>query len=524
MTLQTADIVDRLSELSPEDRTTFIADAMAAVSSLRWKPQPGPQTEAFFSPADVLLYGGSAGSGKSSLIIGLSLTAHQNSLICRRQYTDLGALTEEALRFNGTRNGFSGSPPPKLRTPDGRLITFFAAAMPGDEQHRQGQPVDLLAVDEAAQWHKSQITFLMGWVRSTTVGQRTRIVFASNPPLTSEGQWMTEMFAPWLDPAYPNPAKPGELRYFVTDAEGVDREVGGPDRVEVGDRMVQPLSRTFIPGALKDNIYLSRTDYANRLDALPEPLRSAVRDGNFNISREDDPAQLIPFAWIEQAQARWQPFPPPGVPMCAMGVDIAAGGADHTVLAPRYDGYFPELVEVPGRNTPTGSDAAALVIQHRRDGADVIVDMQGGYGAACFERLKDNGITPFSFKGAEKAMGRSRDGKLKFTNKRTEAYWRVREALDPDQPGGSPIALPRDAKLAGQLAAVHYEVGANGIQAEPKESVVKRLGHSPDRADAVIMSWYRGITGAYARAQYGIGGDGQVTPQVLHGHENRKRR
>ncbi len=129
-------------------------------------------------------------------------------------------------------------------------------------------------------------------------------------------------------------------------------------------------------------------------------------------------------------------MPPPGVPMCAIGVDVAAGGADSTVLAPRYDGYFPELVEVPGKQTPTGSDTAALVIKHRRSNADVVIDMQGGYGAAAFERLKDNNIACYPFKGAEKATGRTRDGKLRFTNKRTEAYWRMREALDPDQPGG----------------------------------------------------------------------------------------
>ncbi len=88
----------------------------------------------------------------------------------------------------------------------------------------------------------------------------------------------------------------------------------------------------------------------------------------------------------------------------------------------------------------------------------------------------------------------------------------------------SPISLPRDAKLAGQLAAVHYEIGANGIQAEPKESVVKRLGHSPDKADAVVMSWYKGITGAYARAQYGIDGTGKKKPEIKRSYENRKRR
>ena len=247
-----------------------------------------------------------------------------------------------------------------------------------------------------------------------------------------------------------------------------------------------------------------------------------MRDGNFTAARQDDEAQIIPGAWVEQAQKRWQTMPPPGVPMCAIGVDVAAGGADSTVLAPRYDGYFPELVEVPGKQTPTGSDTAALVIKHRRSNADVVIDMQGGYGAAAFERLKDNNIACYAFKGAERATGRTRDGKLRFTNKRTEAYWRLREALDPDQPGGSPISLPQDQKLAGQLCAVRFTMTPNGIAAERKDEVVKRLGRSPDKADAVVMAWYRGSVGDWQRRLWESYGS-RPLPKVIRGHEAKRR-
>jgi hypothetical protein len=141
----------------------------------------------------------------------------------------------------------------------------------------------------------------------------------------------------------------------------------------------------------------------------------------------------------------------------------------------------------------------APVIKHRRNNADVVIDMGGGYGAAAFERLKDNGVEAYPFKGAEKAIGRTRDGRLGFTNRRTGAYWRLREALDPDQDGGSCIALPPNRKLAGQFTAVHFEMTINGIKAETKEEMVKRLGRSPDPADAVVMALYRGVTGSLRR-------------------------
>ena len=115
-------------------------------------------------------------------------------------------------------------------------------------------------------------------------------------------------------------------------------------------------------------------------------------------------------------------------------------------------------------------------------------------------------------------------GKLRFTNKRTEAYWRLREALDPDQPGGSPIMLPPDQKLAAQLCAVHFVDTPNGIAAEDKISVIKKLGRSPDRADAVIMAWYRGGAGDFQRQMWGYG-DGpydRPRPKVIHSYEKRR--
>ena len=42
--------------------------------------------------------------------------------------------------------------------------------------------------------------------------------------------------------------------------------------------------------------------------------------------------------------------------------------------------------------------------------------------------------------------------------------------------------LPNDAKLAAQLCSVRFQMTAQGIQAEDKVAVVKRLGRSPDKA------------------------------------------
>ena len=97
------------------------------------------------------------------------------------------------------------------------------------------------------------------------------------------------------------------------------------------------------------------------------------------------------------------------------------------------------------------------------------------------------------YKGAEATTKRSRDGSLKFVNKRSAALWLFREALDPGQPGGSPIMLPPgDRRLLADLTAPTWETTPQGIKVEPKEKVVARLGRSTDRGDAVVMAWFEG--------------------------------
>ena len=64
----------------------------------------------------------------------------------------------------------------------------------------------------------------------------------------------------------------------------------------------------------------------------------------------------------------------------------------------------------------------------------------------------------------------------------------------------------------------------NGIAAEMKDEVVKRLGRSPDKADAVVISWYRGSTGNWQRRMWGQpGSGGRPLPQVIRGHEAKRR-
>ena len=194
------------------------------------------------------------------------------------------------------------------------------------------------------------------------------------------------------------------------------------------------------------------------------------------------------------------------------------------VLAPRHDGWFPHTIHTQGKDIPierAGSFCAGVVVSHRRDDALVTIDMGGGYGGPMYEHLHANGVEVKAYKGAEATTRRSQDGKLRFVNTRTAAYWLFREALDPGQPGGSTIALPPDQKLLADLTAPTFEPTPNGIKAEPKDKVCERLGRSTDDGDAVVMSWFNGprhSTNALEWIEQGLRRKEARNPKVVLGN------
>lgn len=484
------DILARVNSLPAKERAELLASVGEATEALPWVPNPGPQTQAYFSEADELFYGGQAGGGKSDLMIGLALTAHEYSLLLRRTNKEAEGIIVRIQQILGSKDGFKGDT--NSWSLPGRLIDIGGCQLEEDKQKRKGTPHDLIGFDEVSDFTETQYKFIIAWNRSVNPNQRCRVVAAGNPPTRPEGLWVMKHWAAWLDPRHSNPAKPGELRWYTTNDDGVEIEVDGRGPHLVDGRYVEARSRTFIPAELADNPDLMRTNYGAVLDSLPIELRDAYRDGKFSASLKDGAFQCIPTDWVMQAIARWTPKPPDGVPMCAIGADIAQGGKDFTVGAPRHDGWYDTLKVVPGVQTPNGAKAAGFLMAMRRDGARIIVDMGGGFGGATYEWLKNNEVDVVAYKGAEKATKRTKDRQLTFHNKRAQSYWLFREALDPSQPGGSSIALPDDPEMIADLCAPTFEVGPSGIKLEPKEDVAKRIGRSPDKGDAVVMAYSDG--------------------------------
>jgi hypothetical protein len=512
----------KLMIAEPEVREEAITIEKERTAPFVWTPNPGPQTCAYFCAADELFYGGQAGGGKTDLGLGLALTAHSRSLVLRRVNKDALKLVERVAQILGHRSGYNGQLQRwKLGDPEGeRMIAFSGCEYEDDKQRFKGDPHDLIYFDEGTDFLASQYRFIIGWNRSTDAAQRCRVVVGSNPPTRPEGLWVIKHWAPWLDPMHPRPAQPGELRWYTTGGDGADVEVEGSGPHLVGGEAVQARSRTYIPARLADNPDLRRTGYGAVLAGLPEELRRAYRDGNFGTAFKDDDFQVIPTAWIEAAQRRWHAEGGRGIAMTAIGLDIAQGGSDQTVLAVRHGGWYAPLVRKPGHETQNGSAVAAAVVAVRRDRCPVVVDVGGGWGGDTVARLKDNGIPVIGFNGANASLAKTKDRQLAFFNKRAEAWWRTREELDPGQDGGSIIALPPDASVKADLAAPRWELTARGIKIEAKDEIRKRLGRSPDEGDAIVMCLSEGARAVAAERRRG--GDGARPERANLGYAHLK--
>lgn len=241
------------------------------------------------------------------------------------------------------------------------------------------------------------------------------------------------------------------------------------------------------------------------------PLFKNKVEGEFAAQASNS---VIPLAWIEEANLRFDDYcrrneygqvtpdvdPTLLPPLRSIGGDIADGGGAETVLAPLYvDGRVEIVANVdawvakPKDQVATARKVAALLdgagdLKH--DDCIAVIDANGN-GAGVYSWLEDAGYPAFAFVGGEGTDVTDASGKVGFRNLRTLAYWHLRERLNPEQPGGSKVALPRRPKLTRDLSTPTYKEIAGGKYAlESKDDIAKRQdGESTDEGDAVTQAF-----------------------------------
>ena len=450
-----------------------------------WTPYP-KQTELIDNLADVTGFGGSAGGSKSIGLLLLAIAHHKKSVIFRRTYPNLKEMIQKSrdmLQDSGARYNSTD----KLwRLKDGRLIEFGSLQYEDDKYDWRGREHSLKAFDELTEFTRSQFEFVIGWCRSADPTERCRVVVTFNPPTSPEQQWVKDYFAAWLDPDHPNPAESGELRWFAM-IDGDEVEVN-PEPFEHKGELITPKSRTFIRAGLDDNPTLKNSGYRATLQAMPEPLRTQLLYGDFSLTIEDNPWQLIPTDWINAGVERWKAMQEPITRPDFIGCDVARGGSDKTVLCPRWKqgNYIGKMQKYAGKQTTTGEQVATLVMGMA--GSETICNLDIiGVGSSPFDQMKHAIATnPIAFGGKSIFTDRSR--KLSMANLRTEGYWRIREGLDPET--GQNLAIPDDKELIQELKAHEWSLQGTVIKILKKDEVKEKIGRSPDSSDALAYSMF----------------------------------
>ncbi len=197
---------------------------------------------------------------------------------------------------------------------------------------------------------------------------------------------------------------------------------------------------------------------------------------------DDGAGALFPRAAVEAAVGRPAPDGPADPATLRLGVDVARTGEDATAFCLR-DARGVRLRETARTRSTmeTAGRVRQLVREHDLVPGHVFMD-DTGLGAGVTDGLVEDGlaVTPVVLGAAP----RDRDH---FANVRAECYWALREAIGDPARG---FALAGDADLARELGALRYELtGAGAIRIEPKDAIRARLGGSPDRADALALTF-----------------------------------
>lgn len=265
------------------------------------KPQPGPQTDFMATPANVCIYGGAAGGGKSYGLL-MSALRYKNvpgfgCTIFRRNFNQIfsqGGLWDESMKIY---QGIRGADPKFargqwwFRNQNGDIVSkvTFAHIERDEDVHKwQGSQICEIGFDELT--HFSQQTFFYMLSRNrSTCGVEPFIRATCNPDADS---WVAKFIEWWIDPdtGYPIPERSGKLRWFVRRDEilywaNTKQELWKQFDLKTPEEKAEPRSVTFIMSKLEDNQELLKVNpgYMANLKAMSVIERERLLHGNWKI-------------------------------------------------------------------------------------------------------------------------------------------------------------------------------------------------------------------------------------------------
>lgn len=219
------------------------------------------------------------------------------------------------------------------------------------------------------------------------------------------------------------------------------------------------------------------TGMAERYGADSNVYRVRVL-GDFPISEDD---VVIPLQLLEAAVGRTIDKTP--VEKIIWGLDVARFGDDSNALAKRQLRRLMEPVrEWRGKDLmqTTGMVMNEYLAQPDALKPDVIMVDSIGLGAGVVDRLRELGAPAMGCNVAE-----SSSTKQLYNRLRDELWFKGREWF-----ASLEVTMPDDDETLAELSVAKYKYTSTGkLQVESKDEMKKRGIHSPNRADAFLMTF-----------------------------------
>lgn len=262
---------------------------MAMTETVSIRPQPGAQEAFLSSTADITIYGGAAGGGKSYALLLEPLRHIQNpdfgALMLRRttpEITNVGGLWEESEKIYPLVGADPRIGNLDWQFPSGAKIKFDHLEHEKSKHKYQGSQIALVCFDELTHFSEGQFWYMVSRNRSTC-GVRPYIRGTCNPDANS---WVATFIDWWIDhnTGYPIAERSGVVRWFVRYGSEL-QWADSADELKAKFPGLEPKSLTFIPATLEDNPALTESDpgYLANLQSLPFVEQERLLAGNWNV-------------------------------------------------------------------------------------------------------------------------------------------------------------------------------------------------------------------------------------------------
>lgn len=461
-------------------------------------PQPGAQELFLNTTAEIAVYGGAAGGGKTfALLMDTAkeeLIEHPayNAVIFRRSYPQImnpGGLWDESATMYPLINGSPKQSAVEWSFPSGAKIAFRHLGHETTKYQWQGSQFPSLCFDELTHFSESQFWYMVSRNRSPA-GIPTKIRATTNPDADS---WVADFIDWWIgDDGFPIPERGGVVRWFVRDG-GDTIWADDPDDLLAQYPTQQPKSFTFIPANIQDNPILLEKDptYLGNLQAQHPVERARLLEGNWKA--RFDSGTVFDRTWftvIDPVYAKigrvvrfWD--------IAATAAEMARSTTYYTagVKMTKYGDIY-TVLDVTARQVGAGNVEAYIMAIAQQDGKDVKIrwEREGGssgilWGEQLKKRLQALGydadyISPLGDKvtRATPYATDASNGKVFVTRKDwTDEYLGCLQRFD-----GSPQPLVNDYTDASSGA--HQYLDSSGILVAPN---IKEAANSNRKLKAV---------------------------------------